>query len=124
MRIGDICVDGRPVGFIDVTVGTEPNLDGYTMGRADQRPLGALAGPVHRGHGEPHFGPSSHHQHDHRAAPAHRDRFGGEGDLDPPVERAQRRDAQVSDLPASVACSANSPPAVNARAPSSMPSRG
>ncbi|MET4788276.1 hypothetical protein ABIF64_000454 [Bradyrhizobium japonicum] len=97
MKTGTITVDGHPVGTIEFSLSFAPShtfprdLDGYVPeGRAAEPPLGAPAGPVHRGHGEPHFGPYSHRQHDHRAAPARRARFGGEGDTDPPVQHRDR----------------------------------
>ncbi|MFH0295656.1 M15 family metallopeptidase [Bradyrhizobium sp. 31Argb] len=115
---GTITIDGVVVGTMTIETGEAgtvnlfgdiaPDLDGYEpQGRAAERNLGARdadAPPSHgHGHGshrhgvrhhraEHRHGPRQQH-HEHRAEPHDekpRERFGGEGDTDPPVPRAPR----------------------------------
>lgn len=95
MQIGVITFDGREVGTITFSKGNldpiVPDLDGYVpSGRASEGSLGGPGGTAHHGHGAGHSAPADHQQRDHGHAPARRERFGGEGDTDPPVEQSGR----------------------------------
>jgi len=103
MRIGTITVDGRVIGYIDATLGqptdiAPDDLGGEPMGRALGRDLEGyagdrLAGP-HRGAGHQRDEAPRRHTAHHEPAQPQRERFGGEGDTDPPVQ--QRHDTPVN----------------------------